>query len=484
MQSSLVDSGSDSVLRGPRWLRRLAEPQPRHVRLTDLIVGLVVMLTIGLPLSLAEDWQVFLDWRLVASWVPYTLALVTRRTFPWPSFLLITFGFNIKLLLGAPPSFGDLAILVVLFSCAANGSRLRVWLSGIAAVVFPLLEAIYLSLFPVNLPGVREFAGDGFYGTTAFFFTSLIFALPLVLVALLVWLAGMVQRVQVRAHRLTHAAELAEIEYQRTQEQLIVEQERNQIARDMHDVVAHSLAVVVAQADGGRYLMKRDPEKAGPVLETISETAREALADVRGLLAQLRHTQGEGPSKGLDDIPAVLDRIRAAGLRLDVQVVGVRRPIGAIAELAVFRLIQEALTNALKYGDRKSVTSLEARWEDKLRLIVRNRIADVPKITAGGGHGLIGMRERLLAVGGDASAGLEGCEWVVRAEAPYLPSTPGIESDPRTDPGGAPAGEPSTLRAHRPTPTGEAAGAAAGAAAGENPPIVEQTTAPRAPSQK
>lgn len=474
-QSSLVDSASKPITRGPMWLQHLQEPQPRHARLTDLIVGLVVMLTIGLPLTIDQNWQLLLDWRLVASWVPYTLALVSRRTFPWPSFLLITFGFNIKLLLGAPPSFGDLAILVVLFSCAANGTTLRIWLSGIAAVVFPLLEAIFLSLFPLNIPGLREYAGNGFYGSTTFFFTTLIFALPLVLVTLLVWLAGMVQRVQIRAHQLTHSAELAEFEYQRTQEQLIVEQERNQIARDMHDVIAHSLAVVVAQADGGRYLMKLDPQKAEPVLSTISETAREALADVRGLLAQLRHTQGEGPSKGIGDIPAVLDRIRAAGLKLDVKIVGVRQPIGAIAELAVFRVVQESLTNALKYGDSRGVTYLEARWEDCLRIIVRNRIADVPKINAGGGHGLIGMRERLLAVGGDTSAGLEGCEWVVRAQAPYVSSSTSLECDLPTDPGTYVTGE------HEPV---HAKVAASQRAFAPTPPIVEEITAQIAPSQK
>lgn len=487
-QSNLVDSGSNTPLRGPKWLQRLQEPQPRHARITDLIVGLVVMLTLGLPISLDQDWQVYFDWRLLASWLPYTVAMVTRRTFPWPSLLLVTFGFNIKLLVGAPPSFGDLAILVVLFSCAANGSRLRIWLSGIAAVVFPLLEAIYLSLFPVNLPMLRDYAGSGFYGSSAFLVTSLIFSLPLVLVTLLVWLAGMVQRVQIQAHQLTHSAELAEIEYQRTQEQLIVEQERNQIARDMHDVVAHSLAVVVAQADGGRYLMKRDPQKAGPVLETISETAREALADVRGLLAQLRHTQGEGPSKGIDDIPAVIDRIRAAGLRLDLQVVGVRKPIGAIAELAVYRVVQEALTNALKYGDRRSATCLEAHWEDKLRIIVRNRIADVPKIKAGGGHGLIGMRERLLAVGGDASAGLEGCEWVVRAEAPYVSPTATLECDLPTDPGAYVTGEHPPV--HEPLQMPVPVISTTRREAAPHPPlqhtqsIVDDVTVPRAPSQK
>ncbi|MDJ1369818.1 sensor histidine kinase [Gulosibacter molinativorax] len=446
----MVDSGSEPVFRAPSWFCHVQEEQPRHAVLTDVLVGLVLMLTVGLPLSINQNWQIFFDWRLLASWVPFTLAIITRRTCPWPSLVLLTFGFNIKLLVGAPPSFGDIAILMVLFSCAANGSRLRIWLSGIMAVVFPLLEAVYLALFPVDIPGLRDFAGAGFYGSSAFFFSLLIFSVPLVLGTVVVWLAGMVQRVQIQAHQLTHSAELAEIEYQRTQEQLIVEQERNRIARDMHDVVAHSLAVVVAQADGGRYLMKADPNKAEPVLSTISETAREALADVRGLLGQLRHTQGEGPSKGIDDIPAVLDRIRAAGLRVDVNVVGVRKPIGAIAELAVFRVVQEALTNALKYGDNKTPTALEIRWEDKLYLIVRNRVADVPKISASGGHGIIGMRERLLAVGGEASAGMEGCEWVVRAQAPYVSPAANVECDLPTDPESYVTGEHEPVRAEIP----------------------------------
>lgn len=465
--SSSAVSASDPGGRLPRWMRDWAREQPRHVWLTDLVVGLVVMATVGVPVSIHADWSLAFDWAVLASWVPATIGLCLRRVAPWPAMLLVTLGFNVKLLLGVGPHFSDVAMLVVLYSLAANGSRLLMWLSGAAAVVLPLVQSVYLSLFPVDLPFLDQYAGNGFYGTGVFLLTALIFALPLTLISMIVWLAGVVQRVQITAGRLSHSAELAELEYQRTQEQLFVEQERNRIARDIHDVIAHSLAVVVAQADGGRYLMKVDPKKAEPVLETISDTAREALGDVRNLLGQLRHTQGEGPQKALCDIPGMVERIGAAGLRVDFEELGEPQHIGAIAELAVYRLVQEALTNALKYSEPNRTTSLRMEWgPDRLRIRARNRIAEQPRINAGSGHGLTGMRERLLAVGGETYAGAEGADWVVGAEVPYI--APGAEA----------AQEEAAASGS------EAEDGAAAANSGEGGPIVEPNPAPNAPDRE
>ena len=126
------------------------------------------------------------------------------------------------------------------------------------------------------------------------------------------------------------------------------------IARDMHDVVAHSLAVVIAQADGARYAPRRRriPAVATEALGTISTTARAALADVRLLLTQLRHSQGDGPQPTLADLEALYAQVRAAGvdLRVDVDPAPPGEPPAAV-QLAVYRILQEALTNALRHGD-------------------------------------------------------------------------------------------------------------------------------------
>ena len=157
----------------------------------------------------------------------------------------------------------------------------------------------------------------------------------------------------------------------RAEDDKVAEQERVRIARDMHDVVAHSLAVVIAQADGARYASASDPAAATAALGTISSTARSALADVRLLLTQLRHSQGDGPQPTLADLEELYAHVRAAGveLRVDVDPAPQRRPPAAV-QLAVYRILQEALTNAMRHGDGRVEVRLAWR-PDRVGLEVR-----------------------------------------------------------------------------------------------------------------
>lgn len=444
-RSSSADSASEPV-GGAGPLRRCWRPQPRHVWLADLGAALLVMGLVGFPFTVRADFSYYFDWAVVAAWVPFGIGLAVRRGAPWLAFGLVIAGFLVKLVLGSGPHGVDLALLLVLYSAAAVGSRLLVWCSGVASVVVPLVMAAHIAIFPHDGPLLGNYSGNGFYGFDALFVQAGGLALVLGLVAVVFWLAGLVQRMQVRSREAAHAAELAELEYQRTQEQLVVEQERTQIARDMHDVIAHSLAVVVAQADGGRYLAKANPQEAEPVLRTIADTAREALVDVRALLVQLRHSQGDGRQKSLDDLPGLVERIRAAGLDVRVHEAGERHPIGAAAEVAVYRLVQEALTNALKYGDSRTPTTLEYVWCDRLRLRVRNRIADAPSKASGSGHGLIGMRERIIVVGGTLEAGPDGDGWfVIEATLPFALESPALVTPGLPQPGNFPAPSPTPI---------------------------------------
>jgi len=138
----------------------------------------------------------------------------------------------------------------------------------------------------------------------------------------------------------------------------MVEQERNRIARDMLDVVAHSLAVVIAQADGARYTLESDPVAMDAALTTISITAREALGNVRILLGQPRHTQGETAQPMMVDLDALVEHLQSSGLVVSRETVGEDRPLDTAQQLAVYRITQEALTNALRHGD----TAREARF--------------------------------------------------------------------------------------------------------------------------
>lgn len=397
----------------------LIRHQPRQVWVTDLVVGLAAMLTIGFPYSLHSDFSFYFDAAVAASWLPLTGAVVLRRVSPRISFVLMTIGYLVKLLTGAPAHGSDLAILMTFYTTAALGHWRLFVLGATTAVIYPLLFATHLSMFPRDdLLVISDFSGRGLVSPSEFFITLVYMGLPLMTIAVVFWLAGLVQRMQVSRREAAHAAQLAEIEYERSQEQLVVEQERHQIARDMHDVVAHSLAVVVAQANGGRYLAKADPAKSQEVLGTIADTAREALVDVRALLAQLRHTQQSHSQQTMADLAQLYERLGAAGLRLEVQETGTPSQLGPVVQVAVYRLIQEALTNALKYGDNTRPTFVMLHWSAALEILVRNHLDAQKAPRRGPGHGLIGMRERILVIGGQVQAGVEEDEFVVRSRVP------------------------------------------------------------------
>ncbi|WP_223171790.1 sensor histidine kinase [Microbacterium sp. NIBRBAC000506063] len=221
---------------------------------------------------------------------------------------------------------------------------------------------------------------------------TVLLAVIAALVLGVVWLSGMVWRSVLRSRGIREAQVRAE---RATAE----EQERVRIARDMHDIVAHSLAVVIAQADGARYAAASDPEAATEALATISQTSRAALSDVRMLLTQLRHRQGDGPQPTLADLETLFAQVRQAGIepRVTIDPMPAVEPPGAI-QLAIYRILQEALTNALRHGTGDVDVQL-AWWPERVDLVVRNATGDETS-AAPAGHGLIGMRERAQLVGG------------------------------------------------------------------------------------
>ncbi|WP_203136422.1 histidine kinase [Microbacterium sp. JZ31] len=307
-----------------------------------------------------------------------------------------------------PPMPANVAIFAVLFATAAYGSRLVFWLGFASGFVGALIIAIYLTIAPVWATQATEFTAQTAFAVAAGFSAAL-FAL------LLSWTLGALFRAVFRARDDRRAQREAEA-------RAAAEEERGRIARDMHDVVAHSLAVVIAQADGARYAAAADPAAATEALTTISQTARAALADVRLLLTQLRHRQGEGPQPTLADLEQLYGQVRAAGvdLRVDVDPAPPGTPPAAV-QLAVYRILQEALTNALRHGDGGPVEVSLAWLPDRVRLGVRNVVRPEGRAPEPGGHGVIGMRERAQLTGGRLDAGRDGDAWVVRGEIPIGP---------------------------------------------------------------
>ncbi|MGK9147221.1 sensor histidine kinase [Plantibacter flavus] len=343
-------------------------------------------------------------------------ALALRRLAPTLSLGVAWITSISQMLLLLPPDPANLAIPIVLYSAASYGSRAIRWLSLASAFVGAALIAGYVVLAPAGIAAVGiglnpgSFAGDltPIAQVTVGLFVFLAFAAFFGLA----WTAGVLMRTWRKATESRQAQLIAERD-------VVVEQERNRIARDMHDVVAHSLAVVIAQADGARYALAADPDSADQALRTISSISREALADVRVLLGQLRFQQAEGPQPVMADLDRLYDQLRGAGLEVVVHEHGVPHPVATGSQLAVYRIIQEALTNALRHGDHRAPIEVHLDWlGPQLQLWVVNRSkVELPK--AGTGHGLAGMNERATLAGGRFGTTLLDGRFTVYAAIPY-----------------------------------------------------------------
>lgn len=314
----------------------------------------------------------------------------------------------------------NLAVIVPLFASAAYGTRRVKWLGFASTFVGAATVTGYLVIVR------REYSA--YWDTVGFLFVSFC------TLFLLSWTFGLLGK-SITASRASRAAQVVAEEARRgAVQQSIVEQERTRIARDMHDVVAHSLAVVIAQADGARYARATAPEAVETSLTTIAATARAALADVRILLGQLRHSEGESPQPVLDDIGSLIEQFRGSGLSVRLDTAGEAAVLGAAQQIAVYRIMQEALTNALRHGDTTEPVTVDLTWtETSLTITITNsRGAPVPDHPVPG-HGLVGMGERATLAGGTLTArGVDGY-FVVRADLPVSPPAATTTSASDTD---------------------------------------------------
>jgi signal transduction histidine kinase len=240
------------------------------------------------------------------------------------------------------------------------------------------------------------------------------------------WALGDLRRARLlRLAALEERSQLLELE--RDQEmRLAATAERTRIARELHDVVAHSLSVVIAQADGGRYAGKADPEAAAGALEAIAATGRQALTDMRSLLGVLREGGGEeyAPQPDVAAIPGLVEDVRSSGLDVDLIIEGEARPLPAGPQLAAYRIVQESLTNVLKHAGPASRAWVRLQWRpDALELSVLDdgRGASAAMVDSDGqGQGVRGMRERAKLHGGRLEAGPRGSGgFGVHAALPY-----------------------------------------------------------------
>jgi signal transduction histidine kinase len=293
----------------------------------------------------------------------------------------------------------SIAVLGVVFVVAMEAPR-RVTLAALAlSVPLALAFAAVVGL------GLNSWVGaDRFQSALVMFSTVALVSFGLYIGA---WGIGYAVRVNTRELRAllllrTTSSQLDDVEVE-----LTVTRERDRIARDVHDVLAHSLAVVVAQADGARFASAARPEITDAAFRAIADAARSALVDVRTLIEGMRDEPGDHPQPGLADIPTLVAQMSGAGMRTDAQHFGEAKPMTPSQQLAVFRIIQESLTNGLRHAGRHAATRLSFDWRGPgLALTVSSSgdgRADLPGPT--GGHGIRGMKDRARLVGGWLTAG-------------------------------------------------------------------------------
>jgi signal transduction histidine kinase len=223
--------------------------------------------------------------------------------------------------------------------------------------------------------------------------------------------------------RRAYLAQLQEranrMELERDQQgRLAAAAERARIAREMHDIVAHHLTVMITLSEGAAAALRQDPDRAQEALHGVAATGRQALDETRRLLGVLHSPDDtRSPQPDLQQLDELLAQVRAAGMPTTLRIEGARPPMSPGAELTIYRVVQEALTNSLKHAGPGATAGVALRyWPERIQVEITDDGAPHQAVAASGGHGLDGMRERISGWGGDFAAGpqREG-GWLVSA---------------------------------------------------------------------
>jgi signal transduction histidine kinase len=359
-----------------RWLRG-------HPQVTDAVFAFVLLLP-GLAI-VHGDSPVAPSVVIV---LVMTGALVVRRRWPIGVYAVVVFAALVQWAANIPVRFQDVTILIALYTVAAYGRSRRATLVAGAVTVGGALLAVV------------RWHGPHLIG-------EMIVPTAITFVALALGDDRRTRRAYLAA--LEERAERLERE-RGALAAVAASTERARIARELHDVVAHSLSVMVAQSDGAAYTIDGDPQRARRAMETVAETGRDALAEMRRLLGVLRPTQSSGdllPQPGIGAIPELVDRVRGAGLPIELSIHGRPSLLPAGMELAAYRIVQEALTNTLKHSGPGATASIALRYcDDGLVVEVDDDGVGVPPAGEDStGQGLVGMRERAAMYGGTLRAG-------------------------------------------------------------------------------
>ncbi|MGQ4366194.1 sensor histidine kinase [Streptomyces sp. SAS_272] len=338
-------------------------------------------------------------------------ALVFRRVLPRLALTVIA----VLLLVNLTAGMGLGAFVAVIFAIAAYSTQTQLsppwrWLF-LAAVYVGSVAAIMTAPIPSPAVGLRE--------------RLIVTGVALALLTLAM-MAGVVRRH--RRTRYTFALERAKMleTQQATERRLDVVEERTRIAREMHDVLGHSLNAIAAQAEGLRYVLRSDTGRADQALADIGNLCRRAVDDVRGLIDVLTTEESEAstsPAPSLGDVPELISSLHYTRAAIRLRVVGEPEAVPEYLGLAAYRIVQESLTNALKHADGAPITVSVTIEEHRLELSVLNMLprAASAQSMSQDGHGINGMRERVRAAGGSVEVGPDTTTggWRVHAVLPW-----------------------------------------------------------------
>jgi signal transduction histidine kinase len=289
---------------------------------------------------------------------------------------------------------------VVIFFAVIGWKTRNRWVLPVAAVAFSGIITVnwFTDQTWINFIFGNQLYGRGLLRTLTYAF--LIFG-AFAALNLAAWAVGVAVNNVSRSRRAQLAAENR---LRDTATELAVEQERNRIARELHDVLAHSLTVIVAQADGIRFIHRAEPESVEEASKVIAESARTALVETRRLVEGFSAELSNQPTHTMEDLATLADRLSSSGMPVTIETTGQPRDMTAAQQLTVYRLAQESLTNAFKHGDRSHGTHLHLVWtETSLELHIRSSLITGPAVaptTAPSGRGAAGMKARAAAVGG------------------------------------------------------------------------------------
>ncbi|WP_126638792.1 sensor histidine kinase [Embleya hyalina] len=350
--------------------------------------------------------------------VALSLGMALHRVRSRVATMLVVGSGVAQLLCDGTITFANYAMLVIAYTAAKSGPR---WLSRAALASTVLAPAALLVRFP---------HGDGET------FRANLSASGFVIVLLAIsWVLGDSMRTR-RAFYAELIDRAARLEVERDQQaRLAAAAERARIARELHDVVAHNVSVMVVQADGAAYAIDAAPDSAREALGTIAATGREALAEMRRLLGVLRSESDAEtfvPQPGVDQLDELLTRVRGAGLAVDLHVEGRPVELSQGIGLTVYRIVQEALTNTRKHGGPGVGARVVLRYTgEDIELDVRDDGRGEAAPGDGMGHGLVGMSERVALFGGRLETGpYPAGGWRVHALLPTRPRTPALPGRP------------------------------------------------------